>query len=335
MIKLTSRQLLAIGVAAGAACCALLVGRGRSMAVPPTPYSSGRYAYRWVSVPTPTKARVSAWALYGGHQAASWALIYAAQRRPRPYSREAGALNVAALGVHAAFTLAHYIQTQRYYDALASDVPIISSQNAVIAMLILIHILENPRRGMAFGRPAPLPAELVRFLKRYHGYLFSLAIIYTFWQHPMEPRLGHLIGFMYAFMMMTQQALTYTDLHVNPYWTTALELMVVPHAIHAAMINRNDLLATFGFGLGAVYLITQMHGLGLPSWARTGLYAGYAAAVTLTYGRLRPPGRIYEIARVPALEYGCVALLALLAYLLRRLPRLKRLALAAPRSDML
>jgi len=317
MFKLTSRQVLAAGIGAGLICCALLARKGRSLPVAPTPYSDGHYIYRWVSQPPLTEARVSAWLLYSAHQATSWALIYAAQRRPRRYSREADLLNIAALGTHAAFVLAHYIQTQRYYDALASDVPIISSQNAVIAMLILIHIIENPRRGLAFGRPAPLPQELITFLRRYHGYLFSLAVVYTFWQHPMEPRLGHLIGFMYAFLLMTQQALVYTDLHVNPWWTTTLELMVAPHALQAAIVNRGDLLATFAFGLGAVYLITQMHGLHLPPRVRTGFYAAYVAAVALTYGKLRPTNNLYEVARIPALEYGTIALLGLLVYLLR------------------
>lgn len=42
----------------------------------------------------------------------------------------------------------HLVQTWLWYDGLAQDVPIWSSQGSVIVMLVLILFLEMPRRGL-------------------------------------------------------------------------------------------------------------------------------------------------------------------------------------------
>ncbi len=74
-------------------------------------------------------------------------------------------------------------------------------------------------------------------LKRYHGYYFSWAIIYTFWYHPFEMTSGHIAGFAYMFLLLLQSSLFFTRYHTNRWWTMSLETLFVVHgAIVAAYI---------------------------------------------------------------------------------------------------
>jgi hypothetical protein len=34
----------------------------------------------------------------------------------------------------------------------------------------------------------------MEYVRKYHGYFFSWAVIYTFWYHPMENTYGHALG---------------------------------------------------------------------------------------------------------------------------------------------
>jgi len=53
---------------------------------------------------------------------------------------------------------------------------------------------------------------------QYHGYFFAWATIYTFWYHPMVSTSGHLIGFLYMFMLLLQGSLFFTRIHINKWW---------------------------------------------------------------------------------------------------------------------
>ncbi|MDA7916273.1 hypothetical protein N9B94_03465 [Verrucomicrobia bacterium] len=63
---------------------------------------------------------------------------------------------------------------------LAQDVSIWSSQWSVIIMLVLILHMENQRRGIVFGKKIRFLTETERVVRKYHGYIFSWAIVYTF-----------------------------------------------------------------------------------------------------------------------------------------------------------
>ena len=79
-------------------------------------------------------------------------------------------------------------------------------------------------------------AEAGDVARRYHGYYFAWATIYTFWYHPMVFTQGHAIGFLYMFLLLTQGALMFTRMHVNRWWTVTLEgLVVLPEGARAAL----------------------------------------------------------------------------------------------------
>ena len=153
--------------------------------------------------------RAFVWCCYVLHQLAHWALIWIAQadrkniieRKEEIYSDKLRWYNWAMIGVTYLFHLLHLVQTHTTYDATAKDVAIQSSQASVIMMLVFVMCIEYKNRGMFCGWPnsesndwlaqrvklSELPFHYVR---KYHGYAFSWAVIYTFWYHPMENTYG-------------------------------------------------------------------------------------------------------------------------------------------------
>lgn len=161
--------------------------------------------------------RLSAWGSYTLHQLAIWWLIYLAQSQQLTYTRGLHTVNLWALGINGLFIAWHIVQTRTWYDGLAQDVPIWSSLGSVAMVLMLVIIMENQRRGVVLGKKVSWFSEAGRFLRKHHGYYFSWAVIYTFWYHPIETTLGHLLGTFYVIMLLLQGSLFFTRSHVNRY----------------------------------------------------------------------------------------------------------------------
>jgi hypothetical protein len=281
----------------------------RLAAIPHLP-DAGASWYYWI-LPEPTFwSRATAWGFYLLHQGAIWWLIWAAQRQKARYSTGLHWFNGAALGVNAFFILLHLLQTHLWYDGLAQDVSIWSSQWSVILLLVLVLMIENPRRGLFFGYKAPLGQRVVTFVRTYHGYYFAWATIYTFWYHPMEATSGHLIGFFYMFLLLLQGSLFFTRIHLNNYWTFTQEVMVLIHGVLVAVMNANDLWPMFGFGFAGLLVVTQMHGLGLPRLVRGLILALYVGAALWVYGTRGALADIHQVTWIPLTEYVVVFALA-------------------------
>lgn len=310
-----SERVLLWGVPAVALLTGLvwLLGQGlTSVALLP---DQGAAWYEW-KLPEPTTwTRLSAWTGYAAHQIVSWGLIYYAQTRTRQWTRGLKTVNVVAIGANLGFIALHEIQTQVFYDGLAQDVSIFSSQGSVVLLLVAVLLMENRRRGLIAGKPAPIPAVVIDFVRRYHGYLFSWAIIYTFWYHPMVTTSGHLIGFFYMFLLLLQSSLFFTTAHTNRWWTISLELMVAVHGTLVAVMNSgpDGAWPRFLFGFLAVFVITQMHGLGLSARTRWLLLAAWLAGATLVYWH-RGLAHLHELLRVPMAEYLVLSVLVLLLW---------------------
>lgn len=265
--------------------------------------------YYW-KLPEPTLwTRATAWGLYLAHQMTIWGLIYYAQTRVKKYTTGLHRVNLLALGANALFILLHFVQTHIWYDGLAQDVSIWSSQGSVIVLLVWILLMENSRRGMFFGKKLPVRQEIIRFARKYHGYFFAWATIYTFWYHPMVSTLGHLVGFLYMFLLLLQGSLFFTRIHVNRWWTFFQEFMVLAHGTLVAVMQGNGLWPMFAFGFGGVFIITQMHGLGLSRLARGLILATYIGSVLWVYSE-RGWAQLNEIIRIPIIDYLAVVVLA-------------------------
>ncbi|MDA7916274.1 hypothetical protein N9B94_03470 [Verrucomicrobia bacterium] len=125
----------------------------------------------------------------------------------------------------------------------------------------------------------------------------------------MENTSGHLLGFIYMFMLMVQGSLFFTRAHVNRYWTFALEILVLLHGTLVAINQGNGMWPMFFFGFTCLFIVTQVHGLGLKllhRWTFLGLYIG---AALWTYG---PDNlaMLHQVTWIPVTEYAGIFLFA-------------------------
>lgn len=291
----------------------LLIGiAGQRLADIPLLPDQGLTWYFW-KLPSPTFwSQVTAWGGYLLHQGFLWGLIYYGQKNIQHYAKGLHSINIIALAGNALFIGLHFLQTQFWYDGLAQNVPLESSEASVILLLVIVLIMENQRRGLFFGKKIPLGAAMMGFFRRNHGYIFAWAITYTFWFHPMVNTPGHLVGFFYIFLLLLQSSLFYTRYHLNRWWTMLLEFLVLAHGAMVVAMIRGTGVWAFILGFMGVFLLTQMHGLRLSirmKWLMAGVYALTLLIAFSSRGSL--VGR--DIIFIPVIEYGLVLVIAILA----------------------
>lgn len=270
---------------------------------------TGASWYWWQLPEKNWAARLTAWGFYLAHQVAIWGIIFYAQKHKAKYTTGLHNFNYWALGANAFFVVLHLIQTHVWYDALAQDVSIWSSQASVILLLVLVLMMETPRRGLFLGVKTPLPKRALEFTRVYHGYIFSWAIIYTFWYHPTEATSGHLLGFFYTFLLLVQSSLFFTRAHMNRWWTFTLEFSVLVHGTLVAVMQANNIWPMFFFGFAGIAVLTQIHGLGLSRLTRGLIIAAYIGSAIWVYSE-RGLDKLNEIIRIPFVEYLAVYVIA-------------------------
>ena len=176
--------------------------------------------YFWKRSDPNLASQASAWGGYLVHQFFIWGvIIWAKKNREALKDRtKLHFINWVALAGTAAFGVLHFFQTAIWYDGLAQNVSVFSSQASVILLLVVVLMIEAPRRGVFFGTGGKNFIGVKPFLIKYHGYYFSWAVVYTFWFHPMETTWGHLFGFFYTFLLMIQAGFIFTRVHTNRWW---------------------------------------------------------------------------------------------------------------------
>lgn len=311
--SIDSKTVVWLGIAASIILTALIWLGG---SIPASVYKlpdQGASWYYW-KLPEPTFwSRATAWGFFLIHQAAIWGLMWQAQRTKTKYANGMHPLNWWLLGVNAAFIGLHFLQTYVWYDGLAQDTSVWSSQYAVIVLLVFVLIMETPRRGLFFGKPVPFRQEFMRIIRKYHGYFFSFAAIYTFWFHPMEATWGHLIGFLYMFLLLLQSSLIFTRAHTNRWWTFLLEFMVLPHGVIVALTAGQSFWPMFFFGFAGILLVTQLHGLPIGPWAKRAVYGAFLLAVAAVYWwGGRGFVKLNEIFRIPVIDYALIGVFYLI-----------------------
>jgi hypothetical protein len=276
------------------------------------------------------------WTFYLAHQFSIWGSIYWAQRnlkdfRTRP-TRGLTKYNYAIIVFTVFFVVLHLIQTHIWFDGLAQDVPIWTSQGSVIIMLSLVLIIENPRRGLFMGRKLgkPLTAQVSGFFRRNHQYIIAWALVYTFWFHPMfyDPQL--VSGFFYMFLLFTQVALAYTWIHLDKRWIVLLESYVGFHALIVAYFNTiqrgsSDVWPMFVSGFAFLFVFTYLYALDVRKevrWLVTIVYIGFLVWLYLPapIGLGRDIMRLFmlEMLWIPIALYGLAILFAGLVYVFNR-----------------
>lgn len=283
----------------------------------------GNFWYYWQLEDPTVWTRLSAWVPYVAHQLSIWFLILHARRaRPR-YIFGLHSFNVLALAVNAFFVVLHVVQTRIFYDGLAQDVHEMTSMGSVILMLLLILLMENKRRGLFFGKQVRALNTTGDTVRRYHGYYFSWAIIYTFWYHPVEMTVGHLAGFAYMMLLLLQSSLFFTRYHTNRWWTMFLETLFVVHGALVAYLivqqGQTGPWAMFLFGGVATFLITQLHGLGLSTKGKLAIALPLIAVMVVFYSIF--PEHLMGVTRLPLIMYLGTFLMAGIVWLLIRFGR--------------
>ena len=233
------------------------------------------------------------WGFYLAHQFSIWGAIYWAQKnlthlRAKP-TTGLTRYNWATIIINLAFILLHLVQTHIWFDGLAQDVPIWTSQGSVIVMLVIILIIENPRRGIFLGKKMgkPMTARVSGFFRRYHPYVIGWAIVYTFWFHPMayDPQL--ISGFFYMFLLFTQISLAYTVVHVNKGWIVLLESFVGIHAFIVATTTASQaaigIWVMFSTGFAFMFAFTYIFIFDVRREIKWGVIAAYIASLIWIY----------------------------------------------------
>lgn len=305
---LSSSLALWLGIAFSAAFTGIIWIAGEHLRSMVTLLPDEGVSWYYWKLPVPTLwTRFVVWGMYFAHQIALWYLIYYAQSRPHTYTRGLHKVNIWALAVNVGFIVLHFIQTHTTYDGLAQDVSIFSSQGSVIVLLVWVLQMENNRRGLFFGKGVGIAPNIMQAARTYHGYFFAWAVVYTFWYHPMENTNGHLIGFFYTFLLLLQSSLFFTRIHTNKWWTFAQEFIVLVHGTLVALMQAgtDGFWPMFFFGFGGIFIITQMHGLGLSVLSRWGFTLAYLAGVIVVYAR-RGWGHLNEVVRIPVIDYVAV-----------------------------
>jgi hypothetical protein len=281
----------------------------------PLPPDSGSAWYFWQLASSTKAARVSYWLGFALHlTAAGWILFKGRQVKPED-KNGITKYNLMMYNVNIVFVLLHLLQTHIWYDGLAKDVPIWTSQGSVIVMLIFILYLMIPVRGLFWGRKFAPPKKMLELVKRWHGPYISLALIYTFWFHPMEGNWGLLSGFIYMFLLFTQQNLFKTRIHYSKSWIVLLEFFVVIHGTLITVYKEMEIWPMFLFGFLVMFFLTQIHTWKLkPAHAWSAL-AGFILSILLVYGFVRGFSHVYEVLFIPVALYGGAGALLIIGYL--------------------
>ncbi len=304
--RLKDKQVVNWSLIFSVLLCAAIIAMGGALSqFEIIPHPEDGFIYEWQLAEQTSWGRLTAWLGFAIHQVLIWGTIAYAQKRygKRDYGSTLRPVNLAALGINLVFIILHYIQTLFFYDGIAQDLPSWTAQFAVALMLIVILGMENQRRGLFFGKKVGFRRAFTDGLRKYHGYFFSFAVIYTFWFHPMIATLGHLVGFIHVVLIMAQGSLMFSRVHLNRRWTLLLEILVLPHAFQVALNQGGGLWPMFFFGFAAIFLVTQMHGLRLKPWVRQAFYSSFLLLLLYVYLVMREPWQVNEVIRIPLIEY--------------------------------
>jgi hypothetical protein len=146
----------------------------------------------------------------------------------------------------------------------------------------------------------------------------------------MESTYGHLLGTFYTLLIMLQGSLFFTRAHTNRWWTVTLEAFVVVHGtLVATMATNNGSWPMFLFGFLALFVITQMHGLGLSKRVRWAFVLAYLIGIVSVYAG-RDWYQVGMLPNIPVVEYGLAFVIAFVIWLplaLKERMRMRRVSL--------
>jgi hypothetical protein len=327
----TALLLAALGVFGVLAIATGLLSPAMVARFYPLPPDTGAAWYYWQLANTTTLARITYWAGYAAHQIVLWVVLFKAVGRARKDAADGtarqvgvGRFNIIAMGLNIAFVALHLVQTYFWYDGLAQDVPIWTSQGSVIVMLVLVLYLEIPRRGLFWGKRFNPAARTYKFVRNWHGIYIAWAVTYTFWFHPMDGNWGLLSGFIYIFLLFIQLSMFNTRLHSNMGWVILMESFVAVHATLITIYKDNPIWPMFMVGFLVMLVFTQMHGLPWARKLRWPITIAFVLGVAALYVFVRGTEHVYEVTFIPVALYGGALALVLIGWAVDRIVVVRR-----------
>ncbi len=210
------------------------------------------------------------------------------------------------------FILLHQLQTNIGYDGLAQGTPVFTSQVSVIIMLCLILIMLIPNRGLFLSKKVFVNKRAYKLLYSVHGVLFLIALVYTFWFHPMVFTWAHFTGFLYMFLLFVQASFINTKYHTNKLWIVILEVSVVIHAVSVAyLVQNSSIWPMFLFGFLFIFFVTQIYIFKIDKKYKYMLTLLYFISAFIFYF-IRDISMIHQILWIPIIEYGLALLIILI-----------------------
>ncbi|MBD3185643.1 hypothetical protein GF325_02345 [Candidatus Bathyarchaeota archaeon] len=273
--------------------------------------------------------RITPWLFYFAHQITVWVLSWRLMHGEHQgmWTNQPRKEHYLILAANAGFCVLHYVQTQLWYDGLAQDVPIWTSQGSVIVMLVLIALIANRWRGYVWGKKLAVGRDAMNGAIKWHGYYIYWALIYTFWFHPMDSSLALFLGFMYMFLLLFQASTPLLKIHLNHRWVIFLEIFVWIHGTVVALESDYIRKASstgitwpiFFFGFLGMLVFNQIHGLTRSKVVKFTVLGIYISSIIITYSIIGWD-LAWQIVSIPAAE-----LLSVLAAwgLFAVIPRLK------------
>ncbi len=290
--------------------------------------------YYWQLPEAVLMTQIIVWFFYLAHQLSLWFLIYWGQKNVSKLREQSKygltTYNWLALIINGFFIYLHLFQTHVWYDGLAQDVPIWTSQGSVIVMLAFLLIMQNRQRGIILGKKArkPITRDVARVFMKMHMYVFAWALVYTFWFHPMDSDPQLLTGFLYMFLLFTQVSLSYTKFHLDKKWIILLEGFVGIHALVVAvnntiMLGSSDMWPMFLTGFLFMVVFTYLYGLKMKSnvrWVIFLAFAGFLLWIYLPFGYGREFSYLLrmEVIWIPIVLYALAYLFAGIVYMIQR-----------------
>ncbi|MHA2126887.1 MAG: hypothetical protein ACW99E_16430 [Promethearchaeota archaeon] len=280
---------------------------------PPLDPDTGPSDYYWKLNTRDALIMIITWTFYGAHQVSVWIVIYWAYMNYRKKTLDSKKIleyTTSMAIILVSFTILHLLQTHIWYDGLAQDVPILTSQGSVIIMLSILLVMQNSKRGLFFGKKENklMRPEVAKTFMTSHQIVFSWALVYTFWFHPMDSSPALLSGFFFMGLLFTQMALAYTRIHLNKWWILLVESYVTIHATIVAIAQWLDFDADppmwpmFLLGFLAMIVFTYIHGLGLKNWVRWLIVVLYIVLLIFIYIPL-PFGFGRDVSNLLRLEF--------------------------------
>ncbi len=285
----------------------------------PLPPDLGSSWYGWQLATTTTAARISYWAGFVLHFGIVAAIAYRGKGMRPENPGGITRFNLQLFAVNVIFVALHLVQTHLWYDGLAKDVPIWTSQGSVIVMLVLILYMMIPRRGLLWGRVFPTSKRMQKLVGNIHGPFITFALIYTFWFHPMDGNWGLLSGFIYMFLLFIQLILFNTRVHFNGTWIVLLEFFVAVHGTLITVYKEMEIWPMFLFGFLVMFFLTQLHTWKVPTVGKWLALLAFIFSIAAVYGFVRGFNHIYEITFIPVALYGGALALVLIGFVWDRI----------------